>query len=824
MIFEENKVYSSPSLSIRFSNTDSNFYKNKQRKTFVNRPSTKFDYKSLFKYFYKNKNQNKLNSKDSHHEINNYYLKCQNTVKNYFSNDNNKFGLKLDGNKNFENYSLKQFNNLFNKACSAREQILQKELLNYYYPKDNIDKLMGEKMKLTPIPSKRDAFFKNEKEKEEYLKAKRSAVCMRRLEYTHGLKKNNSQEFRRTNYNNRNNNINFLSILKGAVLIIEDWWIKILHQRNEFIENEIDAVNFIGITGRGSTNSIEKKILKNLNTINSNTENDFIENWITRQSQRKIQKNEQDYNNFKDDNSYFSYLTSKRPTKNKTITKNNFKYSMSAVKSKNNSEIKSFNSNKRYVSSNKNKNSKKKKIINQKQNQKNPIKVIQNSISFPIDYNSSVPTVVSPSNYLQNYFKDYCLNNHFSNNNCSNRKLKSFELIENKYKNNYSQRYDNLPSFENANIILNNPSEIIDNKIEEDDKLKEEINDKKTILRSKNKVKNNENPNEIKIDNDNNNNNLNADVNSFKNNINLSTINQNDDNNNNINNNNLNTGIISEKNKNNLNGINQYDNKTNNLNNDLNIENNKNNLNTNLNSDKNNNNLDIININDDNIKKLKKELTPNKNNLNNVNQNNEDKINLIKNLNLDKNNNKIDNINANNENKNNFKTEKYINNLNIINKNNNYNKDVSTETDPIPKIKMINTFTNTNDDINSNININEIIRNNLKKSLSNNNIDDHSKNKYQVKYNIIKNLKSKFHRQNSMSEKSSMDGSVDEIITKKLEEIHKKNQKYANRIKKAYNEVQSTKNNKKKETPPNNVEMNISNRSDSIHYIDENDY
>ena len=30
---------------------------------------------------------------------------------------------------------------------------------------------MGEKMKLTPIPSKRDAFFKNEKEKEEYLKA-----------------------------------------------------------------------------------------------------------------------------------------------------------------------------------------------------------------------------------------------------------------------------------------------------------------------------------------------------------------------------------------------------------------------------------------------------------------------------------------------------------------------------------------------------------------------------------------------------------------------------------------------------------------------------
>ena len=34
-----------------------------------------------------------------------------------------------------------------------------------------------------------------------------------------------------------------------------------------------------------------------------------------------------------------------------------------------------------------------------------------------------------------------------------------------------------------------------------------------------------------------------------------------------------------------------------------------------------------------------------------------------------------------------------------------------------------------------------------------------------------------------------MDGSVDEIITKKLKEIHDNNQKYAQRILKAYNQV-----------------------------------
>ena len=93
-------------------------------------------------------------------------------------------------------------------------------------------------MKLTPIPSKQNKFMKNQREKAEFLKARRSAVCMRRLEYTHGLKKSNSQEF----YTFNNDKNNFMYILKGAVLIIEDYWLEFLRKRFEKtnIENNIN--------------------------------------------------------------------------------------------------------------------------------------------------------------------------------------------------------------------------------------------------------------------------------------------------------------------------------------------------------------------------------------------------------------------------------------------------------------------------------------------------------------------------------------------------------------------------------------------------------
>ena len=73
-----------------------------------------------------------------------------------------------------------------------------------------------------------------------------------------------------------------------------------------------------------------------------------------------------------------------------------------------------------------------------------------------------------------------------------------------------------------------------------------------------------------------------------------------------------------------------------------------------------------------------------------------------------------------------------------------------------------------------------------------------------------------------MSEKSSMDGSVDEIITKKLIQIHNNNKKYAERINKAYNQVKSSKE-FNHQTGTDLKDINLNN-SGSIHNIEETEY
>jgi hypothetical protein len=172
---------------------------------------------------------------------------------------------------------------------------------------------MGEKMKLTPIPCKRNSFLKNKKEKDDYTKAKRAAVCMRRLEYTHGLKKNKSQEFPRNNTESKDNKVDLLSIVKGAILIIEDWWMKIMKERKDITKSdEINNEYFKEFTGRGSTNNIPDisgGLYSDRYYNNYRNENSFIEDWMIRQSMRLIQKKEHNSYRF---NSYdYNSLTSK---------------------------------------------------------------------------------------------------------------------------------------------------------------------------------------------------------------------------------------------------------------------------------------------------------------------------------------------------------------------------------------------------------------------------------------------------------------------------------------------------------------------------------
>ena len=131
---------------------------------------------------------------------------------------------------------------------------------------------------------------------------------------------------------------------------------------------------------------------------------------------------------------------------------------------------------------------------------------------------------------------------------------------------------------------------------------------------------------------------------------------------------------------------------------------------------------------------------------------------------------------------------------------------MGSDVEPIIQDNM-NNIIDIDNDLNSNININKL--------------NKQANRQYIIKYNIIKNLNGE-SKNNPMSERSSMDGSVDEIITKKLIEIHKKNKKYEERIKKAYNQVKTSKKfNERKSTFLNNMKVDC---SDSIHNIEESDY
>ena len=183
--------------------------------------------KFFFKRYHRNKNSMKiLNDSEtdstitelpeSQNQLNAIYIHNLNSLNQFLQKQKNLKGLTLQGNRLLENISLNKFNEFFREYGKSIEKKLKKHVLNYFYPNNNQPKLMGQKMNLTPIPIKRNIYLKNEKEKKDYKNAERAAVILRRLEYTHGLSGNN----------NRDEKI-FFYLMKGAALIIEDWWIDI---------------------------------------------------------------------------------------------------------------------------------------------------------------------------------------------------------------------------------------------------------------------------------------------------------------------------------------------------------------------------------------------------------------------------------------------------------------------------------------------------------------------------------------------------------------------------------------------------------------------
>ena len=406
--------------------------KNKSNKISLLKPKT--DYKNIFKNYYKSKNKEKeYNSlKNSFNDINKNYLKCQNTIQDYFLKDSNQFGLKIEGNKSLENYSLDEISIFINKTCSRRESFLRKKILNYYYPKDNKNKLMGKEMTLTPIPYKKNIFMKNKVEKEDYLNAKKAAVFMRRLEYTHGFKKYQNKKLIR-------DKTDLFSVIKGAVKIIEDWWIRIINKRRKFeMEKEKELFHTLSFTERETYNSEKRNTFRNMENKNSelsksNLNNSLIDKWITSQIKDLIKNNNKKTSTH--DNKRSLIFLSKSKNINKQQIDKNKTNNVTLFKS-NKKKKESKNANKKYnnIFERNQRNSLKQQSI---KSVENPIKILQNYDIFSSDRISKEDTTITPSDYLQNYFeKDFAKSNKNSSNKSSKQNLQTFELIRNKYRNN----------------------------------------------------------------------------------------------------------------------------------------------------------------------------------------------------------------------------------------------------------------------------------------------------------------------------------------------------------------------------------------------------
>ena len=205
--------------------------KNISRTTRKSDPLTLGKYKEYFKSFIKFKRN--YNNHKSH--LNAMYLQFRERYQNFVINQKNTFGLKFKGNKIYENLPINIFqdNYIINTFNISKE--LENKVLGYFLPFESPRKnkiIDGEKIKLTPIPYKKDILINSEEERNKIKEAKRSAVLMRQVEYTHLIKKNKPNNS--INYN-KDKNSNYLAdkiyILKGAIIIIEDWWREMKNRR-----------------------------------------------------------------------------------------------------------------------------------------------------------------------------------------------------------------------------------------------------------------------------------------------------------------------------------------------------------------------------------------------------------------------------------------------------------------------------------------------------------------------------------------------------------------------------------------------------------------
>ena len=201
------------------------------------------------------------------------YWKYSKSLQRYFSR--NKEGMKLYGNKYFENISIDAF--LRTRGASQKKMLAKLKNLKettqnantnvnateteFYFNDNGVNiknyknnKMMFNKVNnvineeltddeffLTPLPNKSRKLLVTKKEKGEFLKAERAAVMMRTFEYTHGIRS-------RVGFNQYNKMIEeekqrLMSLMLGAANKIQQWWKRrrnINHNNNAIYEKDSD--------------------------------------------------------------------------------------------------------------------------------------------------------------------------------------------------------------------------------------------------------------------------------------------------------------------------------------------------------------------------------------------------------------------------------------------------------------------------------------------------------------------------------------------------------------------------------------------------------
>ena len=364
------------------------------------------EFKLIFRKYIANLKNNKNNDffsdsdsdldnfADINKDLNNIYLKYYKNLNQFLNENKNLKGVKLEGNKSLQNISLEEFNKEFSQYGKNLEQKLKTHELKLNYPDKNRKKKMGKKMPLTPIPIKNQ--FNNNVEKKDYKNAERSAVCMRRLEYTHGFDDKKINEDKIIFY-----------IIKGAVLVIEDWWIKIKNKNGQKLIG--NKKKFLSKNNKNNKNN-NKEFNKDINDVNSRNKSKFKKR---SNSSNRIYKH-----NLKKGNNNINNLENNKNNDYNNINKNFYNTIIKPISSK----IKSNSPN------NKNKIIKTNNSVDIKKN-KNPDKnKANNNFTEKKDLN------IFPQ-YLINNSNDECHKNNIINNKEKSQKIFGNNNLNNKNKN-----------------------------------------------------------------------------------------------------------------------------------------------------------------------------------------------------------------------------------------------------------------------------------------------------------------------------------------------------------------------------------------------------